>query len=131
VLFKRIKAVFSLHRLPAQTPLSAQAMICALLVAWMLIEDDVAALRRLLSDGEPVDCPISSWRLARLAFQGLCKVAQGHWTPQRLCALAPELRRLFVERRQRPLRDHQRRYQFCQQVLCQSDLVVLFGCSSA
>lgn len=131
VLFKRIKAVLALHCLPAQTPLSAQAMICALLVAWLLIEDAVAALRRLLSDGEPVEFPISSWRLARLAFQGLCKVVEGHWTPQHVRALAPELRRLFVERRQRPLRDHQRRYQFSQQVLCQSDLVVLFGCSSA
>jgi len=131
VLFKRIKEVLSLHCLPAQTPLSAQAMICALLVAWMLIEDDVEALRRQLSDGEPLDCPISSWRLARLAFQGLCKVVEGHWTPQHLRALAPELRRLFIERRKRPLREHQRRYQFCQQVLCPSDLVVLFGFSSA
>ena len=131
VLFKRIKAVLALHRLPAQTPLSAQAMICALLVAWLLIEDDVEALRRQLSDGEPVDCPISSWRLARLAFQGLCKIVEGHWTSSRLWALFPELRRLFVERRKRPLGEHQRRYQFCQQVLCQADLVMLFGCSSA
>jgi hypothetical protein len=131
VLFKRIKAVLALHRLPAQTPHSAQAMICALLVAWLLVEDDVEALRRHLSSGEPVDCPISSGRLARLAFQGLCKIVEGHWTHSRLRALFPELRRLFVERRKRPLREHQRRYQFCQQVLCQSDLVVLFGCSSA
>ncbi len=131
VLFKRIKDVLSLHTLPAQTPQSAQAMIYALLVAWMLIEDEVEDLRRQISDGEPVDCPISSWRLARLAFQGLRKVLEGHWTNVRLRALLPELRRLFVERRQRPLREHQRRYQFCQQVLCQADLVVLFGCSSA
>jgi hypothetical protein len=131
VLFKRIKAVLALHILPAQTPQSAQAMIYALLVAWMLIEDDIENLRRQISDGEPVDCPISNWRLARLAFQGLRKVLEGHWTNSRLRALLPELRRLLVERRKRPLRDHQRRYQFCQHVLCQSDLVVLFGCSSA
>jgi hypothetical protein len=30
----------------AQTPQGAQAMICALLVAWMLIEEDVQTLRR-------------------------------------------------------------------------------------
>ena len=124
VLFKRIKAVLALHSLPAQTPQSAQAMIYALLVAWMLIEDDIENLRRQISDGEPVDCPISSWRLARLAFQGLRKVLEGHWTNSRLRALLPELRRLLVERRKRPLREHQRRYQFCQHVLCQSDLVV-------
>jgi Transposase DDE domain len=131
VLFKRIKAVLALHTLPAQTPQSAQAMICALLVAWMLIAEDVEELRRQLSEGDPVECPLSSWRLARLAFQGLHKVLEGHWTNARLRALLPELRRLFVERRARRLREHHRRYQFCQQVLCQSDLVVLFGCSSA
>ena len=131
VLFKRIKQVLSLHCLPAQTPQGAQAMICALLVAWMLIEDEVEQLRRQLSDAEPVECPLSSWRLAQLAFESLRKVLEGHWTNSRLRAVLPELRRLFVERRQRPLREHQRRYQFCQQVLCQADLVVLFGCSSA
>jgi hypothetical protein len=46
VLFKRIKQVLSMHILPAQTPQGAQAMICALLVAWMLIEEDVQTLRR-------------------------------------------------------------------------------------
>jgi hypothetical protein len=69
--------------------------------------------------------------LAHLALDGLRKALEGHWTPARLRALLPELRRLFVQRRKRPLREHQRRYQFCQPVLCQSDLVVLFGCSSA
>ena len=131
VRITRIKDVLALHRLPAQTPQSAQAMICALLVAWMRIEDEVEHLRRQMSDGEPGDGPISSWLLAHLAFDGLRKVLEGHWTNSRLRALLPELRRLFVERRKRPLREHQRRYQFCQQVLCQSDLVVLFGCSSA
>jgi hypothetical protein len=78
-----------------------------------------------------VECPLSSWRLAHLAFESLRQVLEGHWTFERLRALLPELRRLFVERRLRPLCEHQRRYQFCQQVLCQADLVVLFGCSSA
>jgi hypothetical protein len=131
VLFKRIKDVLALHTLPAQTPQGAQAMICALLVAWMLIEEDVQRLRRQLSAGEPIACPLSSWRLAQLAFASLRQVLEGHWTPERLRAVLPELRRLFVERRQRPLREHQCRYQFCQQVLCQADLVVLFSCSSA
>lgn len=59
VLFKRIKGVLSLHCLPAQTPLSAQAMICALLVAWLLIEEDVESLRRQRS----------RWRTRGLPFQ--------------------------------------------------------------
>ncbi len=131
VLFKRIKQVLAMHLLPAQTPQGAQAMICALLVAWLLIEEDVESLRWQLSDGEPMECPLSSWRLAHLAQDSLRKVLEGSWTPERLRAVLPELRRLFVERRQRPLREHQRRYQFRQQVLCPSDLVLLFSCSSA
>ena len=131
VLFKRIKQVLSMHLLPAQTPQGAHAMICALLVAWMLIEDDLEELRRQMTDGEPMECPISSWLLAELAFDSLRNVLEGHSTPERLRAVLPELRRLFLERRLRPLREHQRRYQFCQQVLCQADLVMLFGCSSA
>jgi hypothetical protein len=131
VLFKRIKQVLSLHILPAQTPQGAQAMICALLVGWLLIEEGLESLRWQMSEGEPVDCPLSSWLLAHLAFESLRQVLAGHWTPERLRAVLPELRRLFVERRRRPLREHQRRYQFCQQVLCQADLVLLFGCSSA
>lgn len=131
VLFKRIKEVLALHCLPAQTPQAAQAMICALLVAWMLIEDEVEFLRRQLSEGELLECPVSSWRLAQLAFDSVRQVVAGHWTPERLRAVLPELRRLFGERRQRPLREHQRRYQFCPLVLCPADLVVLFDCSSA
>jgi hypothetical protein len=131
VLFKRIKQVLAMHLLPAQTPQGAQAMICTLLVAWLLIEEDVESLRRQLSDGEPEECPLSSWRLAHLAQDSLRKVLEGYWTPARLRTVLPELRRLFVERRQRPLREHQRRYQFRQQVLCPSDLVLLFSCSRA
>ena len=131
VLFKRIKQVLAMHLLPAQTPQGAQAMICTLLVAWLLIEEDVEWLRRQLSDGEPEKCPLSSWRLAHLAVEGLRQVLEGHWTLARLRAVLEALRRLFVERRQRPLREQQRRSQFRQQVLCSSDLVLLFSCSSA
>lgn len=46
VLITRIKEVLALHILPAQTPQGAQAMICARLLAWMLIEEDVQTLRR-------------------------------------------------------------------------------------
>lgn len=76
VLFKRIQQVLSLHILPAQTPQGAQAMIGALLVAWMLIEEDVQTLRRQLGEGELVECPLSSWRLAHLAFENFAPGAR-------------------------------------------------------
>jgi len=48
VLFKRIKQVLDLHTLRCETPETAQAVIAALLVAWLLIEEDLEGLRRQL-----------------------------------------------------------------------------------
>jgi transposase len=131
VFFKRLKAVLDLPRLCAQTAQSAQAMLYALLVGWMLIEEEVEHLRRLMSDGEGLACPLSDWRLARLAFSGLRKLVEGHWNWQKVRERAPELRRLFIERRRRPLREHQRRHRFAPPDPGLGDLVVVFSCSSA
>jgi hypothetical protein len=131
VFFKRLKAVLDLHTLPAQTAQAAQARLYALLVAWMLIEDEVEHLRRLMSDGEVQTCPLSDWRLARLAFGGLRKLLEGHWSLQQIREQAPQLRRLFVERRKRPLREPQRRQAFAPPDPALGDLVVVFSCSSA
>jgi hypothetical protein len=131
VFFKRLKAVLDLHTLPAQTAQVAQALLYALLVAWMLIEEVVEHLRRLMSDGEGRTCPLSDWRLARLAFGGLRKLLEGHWSLPQVREHAPEFRRLFLERRKRPLREHQRRQQLAPPDLDLGDLVVVFSCSSA
>ena len=66
-------------------------MIVALLVAWLLIEDDLETLRRQLSDGEPGAYPLSSWHLARLSCQSLRQVVVGWWSPARLRALIARL----------------------------------------
>lgn len=70
--------------------------------------------------------PLDQW-----AFASLRQVLEGWYSPQRLRALAPELRPLFRQKRQRPLREEQRRSQFQALLAPQSDLVVRFGCSSA
>ena len=101
-----------MHGFRCKTPETAQTMIAALLVAWLLIEDDLEELRRQLADGEPFAIPLSSWRLARLAFAGLHHVVEGWYSPEQLTALLPEFRRLFRERRKRPLLEHHRRLRF-------------------
>lgn len=129
VLFKRIKQTLDMHTLRSETAQTAQAMIVALLVAWLLMEDDLEALRRQLSDGEPAVCPLSSWQLARLSSQSLRQLVVGWWSPARLRTLLPEFRRLFRQRRTRPLREHQRRYRFRSVLL--RELASSFDCSSA
>ena len=81
VLFKRIKQVLDLHALRWETPETAQAMMAALLVAWLLIEEELESLRRHLADGDPFAVALSSWRRARLAFEGLQQVVKGCYSP--------------------------------------------------
>ncbi len=131
ILFKRIKQVLDTHRLPCHTPETAQAMIGALLVAWLLIEDEANELRRLISDGEPLALPVSSWQLDQWALAGLQHVVKGWWSPQQLRAVVPELRRLYREKRRRPLREHQRRVRFHSLLDGIPDLVSVFDWSSA
>ncbi len=131
VLFKRIKQVLSMHTLRCHSSETAQAMIAALLVAWLLIEEDIEGLRRQISDGEPSQCPLSSWRLARLAFRSLQKITEGDWDPRQIWALGPALRSWLQEHRQRPLQEQQRRLQLRSKLGIDPDLVVLFSCSSA
>jgi len=131
VLFKRIKQLLDLHGLRWETPETAQAMIAALLVAWLLIEEDLEGLRRQLADGEPFAVPLSSWRLARLAFESLQHVVKGWYSHQQLTDALPEFRRLFRERRKRPLLEHHRRLRFHSLLASDADLASLFSCSGA
>ncbi len=129
VLCKRIKQVLDLHTLRCATPETAQAVLAAMLVAWLLIEEDLEALRRQLADGEPLAVALSNWRLAHLAFEGLQQVVKGWYSPHHLQEALPEFRRLFRERRQRPLLEYQRRVRFHSLLASDADLVSLFDCS--
>ena len=131
IFFKRLKGVLQLHRLRWHSRQSVLAVIAALLIGWLLIEDQAEQLRREIADAEPLAFPMSQWQLDQWALASLRQVIEGWWSPQRLRALAPELRRLFRQRRKRPLREEQRRQQFQALLAPQPDLVVRFGCSSA
>ena len=119
------------HRFSCRRSQTAQAAITALLVAWLPMEDEATALRRQIADGERLRLPVSSWHLNQWALADLQNVVKGWWSPQQLRALAPELRRLLVEKRQRPLREHQRRIRFRTVLSAEPDLVSVFDCSSA
>ncbi len=131
ILFKRIKQVLDTHRLPCHCPQTAQAMIAALLVAWLLIEDQAAELRREITDGEPLSVPVSDWQLDQWTAASLRNVVRGWWSPEQLLALAPELRRMLRDQRQRPLREQQRRVRFHTLLAGAHDLVSVFDYSSA
>ena len=130
IFFKRLKGVLDLRRLRWHTPESVLAVIAALLVGWLLLEDQAEPLRREIADAEPWAFPMSSWQLDQWALWSLRQVIEGWYSPQRLRALAGELRPLFRQKRQRPLREEQRRSQFQALLTPQPDLVVQFGCSS-
>lgn len=131
ILFKRIKQVLDTHRLPCRCPQTATAMIAALLVAWLLIEDEAAELRRQIADGEGFAVPLSNWQLNQWALMGLQNVIKGWWSPMHVLALAAEFRRVFSDKRQRPLREPQRQRRFHALVAGEPDLVSVFDCSSA
>src|SRR5579859_2809805 len=131
ILFKRIKQVLDTHRLPCRCPQSAQAMIAALLVAWLLMEDEASELRRQITDAEPLRLPVSSWQLDQWAKTSLYNVVRGWWSPQQLRALAPQLRRLFHDQRRRPLREQQRQARFHAFLEAEPDLRSFFTCSCA
>ena len=131
ILFKRIKQVLDVHRLSCHCPQTAQAMIAALLVGWLLIEEEASELRRQITDAEPLALPLSSWQLDQWAWATLQNVVKGWWSPQQVRALAPELRRVLTEQRQRPLQEHQRQLRFGALLLPESELVSVFDCSSA
>ena len=130
ILFKRLKGVLDLRRLRWHTAESVLAVIAAVLVGWLLLEDQADQLRREIADAEPWAFPMSSWQLDQWAWGSLRQVIVGWYSPQRLHALAGELRPLFRQKRQRPLREEQRRSQFQALLTPQPDLVVQFGCSS-
>lgn len=103
ILFKRLKEVLDTHPLSCHTPETAQAMIAALLVAWLLIEDEATELRRQITDAEPLALPVSSWQLNQWGKAALQHVVQGWWSPDQLRAIAPELSPLVSRKAPAPL----------------------------
>lgn len=116
LVIKRMKQVLRLAPLRGKTALTNEATILALLVCWALQEQEAQYAREVLSQavqqvnaipavpagereaalGIPQACregAVSTWLLTALSVQTLRVVVQGYWTPARLRACLPQLRR--------------------------------------
>jgi hypothetical protein len=111
LLFKRMKQLLRLGQIRSTSTAGATATIRALLVAWLLQEQESAALRALL----PQLCPprpadalaaepavISSWTLTVLGLETLRQQVVGSWSAARVQACLPRLVRFLASRPQRP-----------------------------
>jgi Transposase DDE domain len=115
LLFKRMKQMLKMHHIQCKRQDSVQATIRALLLAWVLQEQQATQVRSLLQQliqsalsetiGLPVARPISSWSIAKLCLQTLRQQVLGQWSMARLRACLPRLQRFLTGKRRH--RGHQ------------------------
>jgi hypothetical protein len=146
--------VLKLAQLRGKTALTNEATILALLVCWALQQQarevlaqasphvatlaavpasasqDTAVPEQAAQPREPV---VSSWLLTALCVQTLRTVVQGYWTPARLRACLPHLRRFVCEspRRRQQQESTIRRQLRTQLAAAVPDSSPVFFCSSA
>jgi hypothetical protein len=153
LVIKRMKQVLKLAQLRGQTALTNEASVLALLVCWALQQQEAQQAREVLMQAvEQVTLPatplgqsetasagpeacegaVSSWLLTALCIQTLRVIVQGYWTPARLGACLPQLRR-FVRGspRQRQHQESTIRHRLTAHLgLLPPDPALLFSCSS-
>lgn len=127
LFIKRLKQLLKLAQLRGKTAVTNEATILALLVAWSLVQPEVAYARQVLSQaveqwqrthdaarvcaegskpGEPLTTntvtTVSSWTTTALCVQALRQLVQGYWPLARLHVCWPFLLRFLSHRRRRP-----------------------------
>lgn len=109
LLFKRMKQLLRLGQLQSTSTAGATASIRALLVAWLLQEQESAALRGLLPHLAPPltettaeAAVISSWTLTVLGLETLRQQVVGSWSAARVRECLPRLLRFLSSRPHRP-----------------------------
>lgn len=145
LLIKRMKQVLKLAQLRGKTALTNEATILVLLVAWSLVQSEVASARQMLSqaveqwqtahDEALATCPsttVSSWTITALGVQTLRQHVQGYWTFARLQICWPFLLRFLSHRRRRPHQESTIRRQLLDRLgPLTASSSSLFFCSSA
>jgi len=158
LLIKRMKSVLQLAQLRGKTALTNEATILALLVCWALQQQEAVQARQVLAHAslqvaalarapashaqdtavrvhaaEPTEAAVSSWLLTALCVQTLRTVVQGYWTPVRLQACLPHLRRFVCEspRRRQQQESTLRRLLWTQLAMAVPNSSRVFCCSSA
>jgi Transposase DDE domain len=112
LVFKRIKQLLRLGQIRASSRAGAEATIRALLVAWLLQEQNNRQMQALLVDLLPVPSEqeqqahnpavVSNWTLTVLSLETLRQQVQGHWNQARVQECLPRLRRFLTSRSSRP-----------------------------
>jgi len=155
LVIKRMKQVLKLAQLGGLTASTNEATIVARLLAWALVQEEVAQARHVLTQAaEQWACSlgpsqvsalateavataslptVSSWGLTALGVQTLRLLIQGYWTFARLRRCLPYLQRYLCSRRRQ--RSHQestiRRRLLAHPGSAASGSSLVFFCSSA
>lgn len=98
LLFKRIKQLVRLHRLRSEHLQSNQAVLAAMLVGWILLEQQVSQLRSELQ-GKPTKHatgPLSTWAICAMLAQSLRTMILGTWTWSQIRASLSQMHRLLM-----------------------------------
>jgi len=98
-LFKLMKSLAHLVRLPTRTQESSEAYLCAWFIFWLLQEDVQQQLREefasLAADSlwQEDEEPLSRWTMTKLSLNLLLLSIRGTWTRQRWQECLPRLKR--------------------------------------
>lgn len=118
LVYKRLKQLLHISQVRAHTVETAQAVVRAMMVAWVLQEEEAAQLRQELllvqTEGpllhtQIIERPLSSWLLSAICLDTLRMQVQGQWTSARLHACRRALLR-FVGGSPRRRRQHETVY---------------------
>jgi len=88
-LFKLMKSLAHLARLPTRTPESSEAYLAAWFVLWLLQEEVQQELRQAFTELDPQalwkeeEKPPSRWTITALTLSLLCQQIRGTWTRRR------------------------------------------------
>ena len=106
LVFKRMKPMLQAHTLRATTQASAEPTVRLLLIAWLLQEEEAAAVRAALPQaGGRAPHVLSTWLLQGLSVALVRQQVRGQWGRARLQACLPRLVRFLCASPRR--REHQ------------------------
>lgn len=115
LLFKRMKQMLQMHQIQCKRQDTVQATIRALLLAWVLQEQQASQVRSLLlklvqsalsvTIDLPVARPLSSWSISKLCLQTLRQQVLGQWSMAQFRTCLPRLQRFVTSKRNK--RGHQ------------------------
>lgn len=107
LVFKRMKQILKLNQLRCKKRESVEPCVRALLIAWVLQEQEVTQLRHCLALLSQPPARISStWLTTKLSLATLRQQVIGHWSQAQLDAALPRLLR-FLTAPMRKKRPHQ------------------------